>query len=421
MPGEMILHFPSSLYTFTAHLAEFHMPESSHELEQLFYQHVAQTSPASTALPIERAEGIYLYGANGEKWIDFISGICVSNVGHAAPEVIEAIQQQTSRYLHTHVYGEAVLAPQVQYATRLSEVLGEGLDYVYFGNSGAEANEGAMKVAKRYTGRQKIIAFENAYHGSTHGALSVSGNPEMRRGYGPFLPRIHFLPYNELSALEEVDRETAAVIIEAIQGAGGGIVPDEGYLQAVRQRCDEVGALMILDEIQTGFGRTGSLFAHQSLGFQPDILTLAKALGGGLPLGAFVTCKEVIEVIQSNPVLGHINTYGGGPVSCAAGLALLNKIIDENLVQQVAAKEALLLEHLKHPDIKALRGRGLLYAVLFENYEKAEKVRKAALKNGLLTIGFLNIDNGLRISPPLTITDVELVDACQRFVAAMNT
>ncbi len=386
----------------------------------LFLQHVAQTSPESMGLEIERAEGIYLYGTAGQRWIDFVSGICVSNVGHGAPEVVGAIQTQAASYLHTMVYGEAVMSPQVRYAHKLAEVLGPGLDCVYFGNSGAEANEGALKVAKRFTGRRKLVAFDNSYHGSTHGALSVTGSNYMKQGYGPLLPEVVHLPYNRFEALDQIDTDTAAVIIEAIQGAGGVMMPQPGYLQAVRQRCSDTGALMILDEIQTGFGRTGHLFAHQGFGFRPDILTLAKALGGGLPLGAFITRREVIEVIQANPVLGHINTFGGGPVSCAAGLALLNKILDERLMDAIPAKEAILCHRLRHPQLRELRGKGLLLAAIFDDYAAADRVRRACLDRGLLTIGFLNIDNGLRIAPPLTITEAELNDACDCFLAAID-
>ncbi|MEM9986821.1 MAG: aspartate aminotransferase family protein, partial [Bacteroidota bacterium] len=324
------------------------------------------------------------------------------------------------RYLHTMVYGESIMSPQVQYASKLAEVLGPGLDCVYFGNSGAEANEGALKVAKRFTGRNKIVAFHNSYHGSTHGALSVTGSSTMKQGYGPLLPQVTHLPYNDFAALEQIDSATAAVIIEAIQGAGGVMMPAEGYLQAVRKRCDDTGALLILDEIQTGFGRTGHLFAHQGLGFKPDILTLAKALGGGLPLGAFVTRAEIVSVIQANPVLGHINTFGGGPVSCAAGLALLNKILDENLMASIPAKEAILCHELRHPAIKQVRGKGLLMAAIFDDAASSQRVLQACLKRGLLTIGFLNINNGLRIAPPLTITEEQLREACRLFVGAVE-
>ena len=390
-------------------------------LQDAFYRHVAQTSPESIAIEVERAEGIYLYGPDGQRWIDFISGICVSNVGHSAPEVVQAVQAQAGRYLHTMVYGESIMAPQVQYAQLLAEVLGPGLDYVYFGNSGAEANEGALKVAKRYTGRQRIVAFENSYHGHTHGALSVTGSTYMKQGYGPMLPDVHFMRYNRFEDLSLIDRDTAAVIVEAIQGAGGVVLPAPGFLQALRKRCDETGALLILDEIQTGFGRTGQLFAHQGMGFRPDILTLAKALGGGLPLGAFITRREVIEVIQDRPILGHINTFGGGPVACAAGYALLRKVIDEDLAAKAPAKGAQIRARLQgHPLLRELRGMGLLMALLFDDFATADLVRREALRRGLLTIGFLNIKHGLRMAPPLTISEAELDTACDILWAAMD-
>jgi acetylornithine/N-succinyldiaminopimelate aminotransferase len=386
-----------------------------------FYRHVAQTSPESIGIEVSHAEGVYLYGPNGERWLDFLSGICVSNVGHGAPEVVKAVQAQAARYLHTMVYGESIMAPQVVYAQLLAEVLGPGLDYVYFGNSGAEANEGALKVAKRYTGRQKLVAFHNSYHGHTHGALSVTGSDYMRQGYGPFLPQVEFLHYNRFEELRVIDEQTAAVIVEAIQGAGGVVLPAPGFMQALRRRCDETGAVLILDEIQTGFGRTGSLFAHQGMGFKPDILTLAKALGGGLPLGAFVTRRELIEVIQDRPILGHINTFGGGPVACAAGHALLRKVIDEGLAPQAGSKGERIRQRLKdHALLREVRGQGLLLALLFADFETADQVRRAALRRGLLTIGFLNIKHGLRISPPLTITDSEIDAACESLREAMD-
>jgi acetylornithine/succinyldiaminopimelate/putrescine aminotransferase len=386
-----------------------------------FYRHVAQTSPESIGIEVSHAQGIYLYGPEGERWIDFLSGICVSNVGHSAPEVVAAVQHQAARYLHTMVYGESIMAPQVQYAQLLAEVLGTGLEYVYFGNSGAEANEGALKVAKRYTGRQKLVAFHNSYHGHTHGALSVTGSDYMREGYGPFLPGVDFIRYNDFEDLSAIDEQTAAVIVEAIQGAGGVILPAPGFLPALRKRCDETGALLILDEIQTGLGRTGTLFAHQGMGFRPDILTLAKALGGGLPLGAFITRREVVEVIQDKPILGHINTFGGGPVACAAGHALLRKVIDEELAPQAIPKGQRIRERLEgHALLREVRGLGLLMALIFADFETADRVRRAALRRGLLTIGFLNIKNGLRISPPLTITEAEIDEAGDKLWAAMD-
>lgn len=388
--------------------------------QQAFQQYLAHTSEAPLGMEITYAEGIYLYGPEGKKYVDMISGICVSNVGHGAPEIVTAIREQAERYLHTMVYGESIMSPQVQYAQLLHKVLGEGFDQVYFLNGGTEANEAALKVAKKYTGRGKIISCHNSYHGSTHGSLSVSGNPDAKIGYGPLLPDVHHIAFNDFEGLREIDEQTACIIIEAIQGAGGVVLPKEGYLQAVKARCEEVGALMILDEIQTGFGRTGELFAHQTFGVKPDILVLGKALGGGLPMGAFVTRKEVLQVIHKNPILGHINTFGGGPVACAAGKALLEKIIRDELLAQIPQKEALLFQELQHPLVKEIRGKGLMFAILFETPEIGYKLREVVLKKGFLTIGFLSEPNGLRICPPLTITEEEIKMACQLLKDAMD-
>ncbi|RMG67921.1 MAG: aspartate aminotransferase family protein [Bacteroidetes bacterium] len=390
-------------------------------LQDDFYRHLARTADEAVDMEITHAEGVWLYGPGDRAWIDFISGICVTNVGHGAPEVVAAVKEQAGRYLHAHVYGEAILSPQVRYATRLAEVLGPGLDHVYFTNSGAEAIEGALKVAKKYTGRSRAVAFHNAYHGSTHGALSLTGNTAMKYGYGPLLPRISHLPFNDIEALSVISDKTAAVFMEVIQGAGGAVLPDPAFLRAVRQRCDETGALLVLDEIQTGFGRTGTLWAHQAYDLRPDILVLAKALGGGLPLGAFIGREEVLSVIRRDPPLGFITTFGGHAMACAAGLAALNKIIEEDLPKRVFGLEAILKQRLQHPAIQELRGRGLLYAALFKDRDMAERVRLACLQGGLLTIGFLSIDHGLRISPPLTMTEEEMHLACDRFLVAVET
>jgi acetylornithine/N-succinyldiaminopimelate aminotransferase len=382
-------------------------------LRQDFFEHVAQTSDYSIGLEVERAEGIYLIGPDERKTIDFISGICVSNLGHGLPEIVRAVQAQAARYLHPMVYGEVIMSPQVAYATRLAECLGGNLQSVYFGNSGAESIEGALKIAKKYTGRSQIISCWNAYHGSTHGALSVTGNEEMKEGYGPMLPDVSFIRFNELADLGNITAQTAAVIVEIIQGAGGVVMPQEGYLAALKKRCEAMGALLIVDEIQTGLGRTGTLFAHQWAGIEPDILVLAKALGGGMPLGAFITRQEVMAVIRKDPVLGHITTFGGHPVSCAAGLAALGYLLAHKLMEKIPALENILLNMLQHPAIKELRGRGLMYALLFEDFATAERVRAIALQKGLLTIGFLNIDHGLRLTPPLTIGEAEMRHSCQ--------
>ncbi len=389
-------------------------------LSQSFLAHIAQTSPAPIGIEVQRAAGIYLYGPNGERWIDFISGICVSNVGHAAKEVIAAIQAQSERYLHPMVYGEAIMRPQVLYAQQLVALLDQPLERVYFVNSGAEAIEGALKIARKYTARSKILSCWNAYHGSTYGALSVTGNPWMREGYGPFVPEVSHIHFNSFEDIAQIDQSVAAIVIEPIQGAGGVVLAQKGYLQAIRNRCDETGTLMILDEIQTGFGRTGTLFAHQSMEFVPDILVLAKALGGGLPLGAFISSREIMSVIQQNPPLGHLTTYGGHPLCCAAGLAAFNKILDEHLLDKISSLEHSLQTHLQHPAIGELRGMGLMYALILKDRQQAEKVRKSALAKGLLTIGFLSIDNGLRLTPPLTMTTEEMEMACGILVEAME-
>jgi len=385
-----------------------------------FFTYVGQTSEHPMALSIDRGQGAWLYGPEGEQYLDFISGICVSNLGHGDPDILQAIWEQARKYLHPIVYGEGVFSPQVLYAKALAQALAPPLDYVYFTNSGAEAIEASLKIAKKYTGRKQLIACHNAYHGSTHGALSVSGDPRAKVGYGPLLPEVYHIRYNHRTDLEKITEETAAFILEPIQGAGGVVVPDPGYLSAVRARCEETGTLLILDEIQTGFGRTGSLFAHQTEGIVPDILILAKALGGGLPLGAVVSSPKILSVIQRSPPLGHISTFGGHPVSCAAGMALFNKIQKGPYLPEVKAREALLKQSLIHPQIAELRGRGLLYALLFHSEDMAKLVLQECLKRGLITIGFLSEPRGLRISPPLNISLRDLEWGIETILAAID-
>ena len=375
---------------------------------QDFYTYVGQTSEESMAIEVAQGKGSYLYSPSGKAYLDFISGICVSNIGHGDPDIIQSIWHQTRSYLHPIVYGEGVFSPQVKYAKALSGHLAEPLSNVYFTNSGSEAIEAAMKIAKKYTGRTQLVACHNAYHGSTQGAMSISGDPQAKKGYEPLLPEILHIPYNEVSALQQITEDTAAFIVEPIQGAGGAIVPEEGYLLAVQERCKEVGALFLLDEIQTGFGRTGSMFAHEAVGIIPDLLILAKALGGGLPLGALVTSKKILSCIQKDPPLGHISTFGGHPLSCAAGLTLFNKLKHGNILNEVEKKETYLTSHLRHPRILELRGRGLLYGAIFPDESFTRKLGKALLEKGLITIGFLSEPCGLRISPPLTISIDEL-------------
>ncbi len=379
---------------------------------QLFLLNTAQTSNSPRLLEIERAEGIYLYGPGGEQYMDLVSGFAVSNIGHRHPKVLEAIHKQLDRYLHVTVYGEFVQAPQVELATRLLSVLPDTFGSVYFTNSGAESTEGALKIAKKFTGRRQLIAARKAYHGSTHGAMSLMDEGGYREAYAPLLPQIDFITYNEIGDLEKITENTAAVVLETIQGEAGVRVPDKAYMQAVRQRCREVGALLIFDEIQTGFGRTGKLFAFEHFEVVPDIVLLAKGLGGGMPIGAFIAPRQIMDVIKENPMLGHITTFGGHPVSCAAALASLNVITGEQLMDGVAGKEALFRSLLQHPKIREIRGKGLMMSLQLDSFEEVEKTSLYCARNGVLIDWFLHCGTALRIAPPLTISEAEIRKAC---------
>lgn len=387
---------------------------------QLFLANTAQTSTSPRLIEIDRAEGVYLYGPSGERYIDLVSGFAVSNIGHRHPRVIEAISNQLDRYLHVTVYGEFVQAPQVALATELLAVLPERFDSVYFTNSGTEATEGAMKIAKKFTGRRQIIAAEKAYHGSTQGALSLIGNPEYHRAYAPLLPEIDFIRYNNQNDIAKIDTSTAAVILEAVQGEAGIRVPDLSYMRAVRERCDETGTVLIFDEIQTGFGRTGKLFAFQHYGIEPDILLLAKGMGGGMPIGAFIANKAIMDVIKDNPMLGHITTFGGHPVSCAAALASLNVIVNEHLVDDVGRKAQLFRKHLQHPSIREIRGIGLMMCIQLDTFEQVADVSRYCADNGVIIDWFLHCATALRISPPLIISDDDIAKACQTILNALD-
>ncbi|MBC6490637.1 aspartate aminotransferase family protein [Flavihumibacter stibioxidans] len=387
---------------------------------QLFLQHVAQTSPAPLALEIVKARGVILEDAAGKEYIDLIAGISVCNVGHCHPKVVKAIKAQAEQYLHLLVYGEFVESPQVQYAKMLADHLPESLNSIYFTNSGAEATEGAMKLAKRVTGRTNIIAFEQSYHGSTQGALSILGDEYWRNAYRPLLPGILHLPYNDNAVLEHITTDTACVILETIQAERGVHAPLNSWLTALRNRCTETGTLLVMDEIQTGFGRTGHLWGFEAFGIVPDIILLGKALGGGMPLGAFVARKELMDCFTANPVLGHITTFGGHPVSCAAGMAAMKVLLKEKLIQKVAEKEALFRQLLHHPAIKAIRSRGLLMAVEFDSFETNKKVIDRCIEKGLLTDWFLFGANSMRIAPPLTITKKEIRKACEIILSAID-
>lgn len=387
---------------------------------QLFLANTAQTSDSPRLIEIDRAKGVYLYGPNHERYIDLVSGFAVSNIGHRHPKVLEAIANQLDRFLHVTVYGEFVQAPQVTLATKLLASLPQRFNSVYFTNSGTEATEGAMKIAKKFTGRRRIIAAEKAYHGSTQGALSLIGNTEYHRAYAPLLPEIDFIRYNNPDDIAKIDTSTAAVILEAVQGEAGIRIPDPSYMRAIRERCDKTGTLLIFDEIQTGFGRTGKLFAFEHYGIEPDILLLAKGMGGGMPIGAFVANKAVMDVIKDNPMLGHITTFGGHPVSCAAALASLNVILDEQLIDDVERKAQRFRQHLQHPSIREIRGIGLMMCIQLDTFEQVAKVSKYCADHGVIIDWFLHCATALRVSPPLIISDETIAEACGIILDALN-
>lgn len=388
---------------------------------QLFLHHLAQTSPFPLMLEVEKAEGIYLYDKEGKAYLDLIAGISVSSLGHRHPRVVEGVKAQLDRFLHTMVYGEYVLAPQVQLASLLAEQLPDPLGSVYFVNSGSEATEGAMKLAKRYTGRAEIISAQRAYHGSTQGSASLMWPKDFTRAFHPLLPGIRHIDFNCEYCLNRITERTAAVIVETVQAEWGVRRPEKGFLKKLRQRCDETGALLIFDEIQAGYGRTGSLFAFEQYGTVPDILLLAKGMGGGMPIGAFVASQEVMAVLSDNPILGHITTFGGHPVCCAAGLATLQTLLEEPaIIGEVKKKEALFHELLQHPLIKEVRSAGLLMAVDLDDNDKVMAVIQHALQQGLITDWFLFNDRCLRIAPPLLISEEEIRKACGILLEAME-
>ncbi|MFD1139676.1 aspartate aminotransferase family protein [Larkinella insperata] len=378
---------------------------------QLFFQHVAQTSDFPLALEIERAEGVYLYSKDN-RYLDLISGIGVSNVGHRHPRVLAAIQEQLDKYLHLMVYGEFVQSPQVELAHALAQTLPQPLTNVYFTNSGTEAIEGTMKLAKRFTGRTEIISCFNAYHGATQGALSLSGSEHFKQNFRPLLPDIRHIQHGDWQHLEQITQRTAAVIMEVVQGEAGVRVPEAAYLQAVRKRCTEVGALLVFDEIQTGFGRTGTFWAFEAFDVVPDVVVCAKGMGGGMPIGAFISSADIMGVFKNNPILGHITTFGGHPVSAAASLATLRVIQDDQLPQQVEAKGELFRQLLVHPAIREVRGKGLMLAAEFDSFDRLKPVIDRAILNGVITDWFLFCDNSMRIAPPLIITEEQIRTAC---------
>ena len=387
---------------------------------ELFLQHVGQTSDAPLCLEIIRAKGCKMWDVDGKEYLDLIAGISVCNVGHSNPEIIEAVKNQLDQYMHVMVNGEMVLTPQLEYAKLLTDNLPPTLNSVFYTASGTEATEGALKLAKRATGRTEIVSFKNSYHGSTQGALSVMGDEYWRNAFRPLLPDVRHLNYNSFYDLENITTLTACVIAETIQAEAGVIIPENNWLKALRNKCTEVGALLILDEIQCGFGRNGTLWAFEQFNIVPDILLLGKALGGGMPMGAFIADRILMNHLTINPVLGHINTFGGHPVCCAAGLASMKILFREKLIDDVNRKENIFLEILKHPKIISVKSRGLMIAVEFTSFQENKAVIDELIKNGIFTDWFLFASNCLRFAPPLIISDDEIKHACGTILKVLS-
>jgi len=388
---------------------------------QLFLNHVAQVSPKPMALEIVKAQGIYLIDVDGKSYIDFISGISVSNVGHCHPNVVKAIQQQAQSYMHLMVYGEYVQAPQVELAKALTDLLPSHLNSVFYTNSGTEATEGALKLAKRVTGKTEIICFKDSYHGSTHGALSVMGNEEFKQAFRPLLPDVRILNYNSIDDVNKyISSKTAAVILEPVQSETGYTVATNDFLKAIRKKCNEHCALLIFDEIQNGFGRSGTFFAFEQTNVMPDILLLAKGMGGGLPIGCFISAQKLLNEFTHNPVLGNINTFGGNAVCCAASLACLQTIQSEKLVTEVEAKSQLIRSLLIHPAIKQIKGKGLMLSIEFGDTDLNFKIIDRCIEKGLIVDWFLFNTHSMRIAPPLIITNEEIKQACEIILRSID-
>ena len=387
---------------------------------QLFLQHLAQTSSAPVAIEMVKATGIYMEDVHGKLYTDLISGFSVCNIGHGHPAVVKAVQEQAAAYMHLIVYGEFIESPQTAYAKLLVDHLPASLNCVYFTNSGTEATEGALKLAKRVTGRHKIISFNKAYHGSTQGALSLMGDEYWRNAFRPLLPGIYHFDYNDMAVLDAIDAQTACVVMETVQAESGITAPDSNWIKALRKKCDEQGVLLVLDEIQAGFGRTGSLWAFERLGIVPDILLLGKALGGGMPLGAFIADKERMHQLSHDPVLGHITTFGGHPVSCAAGKAAMEVLLEGDYIAGIANKEALLLDKLQHPAIVSRNHCGLWVSLQFASADINQRIIHQCIRNGIITDWFIFAADRLRIAPPLIITEQELLDTCDTIIRSIN-
>lgn len=391
-------------------------------LSHSFYEHQAQTTDSPYGIEVESAEGIYIYDTSGKRYMDLISGVAVSNIGHCHPKVVEATKRQLDKYMHVMVYGEYIQKPQLELAEKLTSLLPNSLDCLYPVNSGTEANEAALKLAKRVTERTEIISFNNSYHGNTHGSLSVTGNEHKKFRARPLLPDVKFIEFNTISDLSQITTKTAAVIIEPIQGDAGLRIPSQEFMTALRDKCTATGAQLIFDEIQTGFGRTGLLFAFEHFNVIPDILTIAKGMGGGMPIGGFISSKEKMTLLSNNPMLGHITTFGGHPVCCAAALANIQVIEEENLLDSVAAKGQLFRELLgQHELVKEVRQIGLMIAIELADFETVQKVVNGCLEKGVIGFWFISCNNSFRLAPPLTISEIEIREACEIINEVMNS
>ena len=389
-------------------------------MKQEFFKYQAQTTPYAAGFEVEKAEGSYIYGKDGRAYLDFVAGVSANTLGHSHPKVVNAIKEQADKYLHVMVYGEYAQEKPVELCKLLAEATPESLEVTYLVNSGAEAIDGALKLAKRYTGREEIISMKNSYHGNTHGALSVSGNEFHKREFRPLLPMISFIEFNNEEEFSKITEKTACVIAETIQGAAGFLTPSQNYFKNLKKRCEEVGALLILDEIQPGFGRTGKLFSFEHYDMVPDILVMGKGMGGGVPVGAFMSSAEIMKSLQHSPKLGHITTFGGNPLIAAASFATLKEVLESSLMNEVEEKEKLFRELLVHPKIKKVNGRGLMLAVELESPEYTLDVAKRCMEKGLIVFWQLYRNEFMRISPPLTISKEEIKKGCGIILEALN-
>ncbi len=389
-------------------------------MKQDFFKYQAQTTPYAAGFEVERAEGSYIFGKDGRAYLDFVAGVSANTLGHSHPKVVSAIKEQADQYLHVMVYGEYAQEKPAELCKLLAKATPEPLEVTYLVNSGAEAIDGALKLAKRYTGREEIISMKDSYHGNTHGALSVSGNEFHKREFRPLLPNIHFIEFNNEAEFSKITEKTACVIAETIQGAAGFIAPSSDYFKNLKKRCEEVGALLILDEIQPGFGRTGKLFSFEHYDMVPDILVMGKGMGGGVPVGAFMSSAEIMKTLQHSPKLGHITTFGGNPLIAAASHATLKEVLESGLMQEIEKKEKLFRELLVHPKIKKVNGRGLMLAVELESPEYTLAVAKRCMEKGLVVFWQLYRNEFLRISPPLTLTKDEIRKGCEIIISVLN-